>query len=702
MSSLTSSPPVATDEVGARTDLREMDGRLRLLVVLFTIPLLGLIGRLWHLQIQEGDMYFLLANNNFVRTIELSPERGAIYDARGRVVAENRPSYDVYLTPYIFGRYEENLELLARILNLSIEDATRISDRVSAQSRVDHLVRRDISRDQLAELQTRRTELPGVYVRVSQRRYYPYDHLAGHLFGFMNEIRVDELERLSPYGYRTGDYVGRTGLERAFEAVMRGAPGRERQVINVLGQVQSEEVAAQLLGEYRRVDPIPGRNLHLTVDMQLQAIVEQASETRVSGGIVALDPRDGSILAIFSKPGFNPNAWSGRLSEQEQRLSDNNPFHPMLDKSVQSWFPGSTYKIITGIAALEEGIVTPETTFHCPGYMDYGDRRFHCWNRRGHGWMNLDDVMAESCDIYFYMVGLELGIDRLAAYAAEFGFGERPGLGFNGESAGVVPTREWHQENTPGGFQFGFTVNTSVGQGDTRTSPLQLALAYAALSNGGTLYYPRIVDRITNYDGTVLFEYPRRVRRRLPFREENRALIIRGLAEVMSGASGTARAHALPYMEVGGKTGTAQVRSLETVRLEDGEIVFRDRDHAWFVAFAPLRDPQIVVAVFLEHGGQGSSAAAPVAMEVIDRYFREVLGWNDVIDEALATGDFRALNRLLSRPSDAIDADHVGGSGASILDEMLRAPLQEDDSPEDGASGDAADAAAEPDHAEAP
>lgn len=634
-----------SSRVGTRTDLHEFDTRLRLLVVLFAIPMLALTVRLWRLQGRDGAMYYRLANENFVREVELSPDRGLIYDASDRLIAENRPSYDVYITPAVFAG-EDAVALLVQILNLSADDRIRLETRLSSGLRSDYLVRRDVTRDQLAELETRRLELPGAYVRVSRQRHYPFDDLGAHMLGFMNEIRRDELEQLEVYGYHAGDYIGRTGLERAFEAVLRGAPGLERQVINVSGDVQADDVSVQLLGDYRRVAPIPGRDLHVTVDMQLLEIIEEAARDSVSGGIVAIDPRDGSVLAMFSKPGFNPNAWSGRLSEQEQRLSDNNPFHPMLDKSVQSWFPGSTYKVITGLAALEEGLIGYEDTIECPGYLEYGDRRFHCWHRSGHGPMNLRSALAESCDVYFYQLGLQLGIDGMARYAYEFGFGERPGLGFNGESPGVVPTREWHDEHSPGGFQYGFTVNTSVGQGDTRTSPLQLALAYAAIANGGTLYYPRIVDRITSADGATLFEYPRRVRRELGFSEQHLAWVVDGLSAVLNDPDGTAYDHRLRYIHAAGKTGTAQVRSLESVRLEDGEVVFRDRDHAWFVAFAPVENPHIVVAVFLEHGGQGSSAAAPVAMRIIDRYFREVLGWNEEIERALQTGDDSALRRL--------------------------------------------------------
>lgn len=633
--------------VSSRTDLREYDGRLRLLGVLFALPILALGYRLYSLQVLDGADYFRLANENFVREVELPPDRGLILDARGRVLAENRPSYDVYAAPQILASNTGAVEVVSTLLDLSAADRERLQSRVAAGGVRDVLVRRDISRDQLAQLETHAAQLPGVYAVVSQRRHYPYDALAAHLMGYMSEVSASELEAWEQYGYHPGDYVGRSGVERAFEPILRGAPGLDRQVIDVRGQVQSEEINRQLLGDYRHIDPVSGKNLVLTVDMELQAIMEEEAADALSGAVVALDPRDGTILGMFSKPGYNPNAWSGRLSEQEKRQSDNNPFHPMLDKTVLSWFPASTYKFITAVAGLEEGRITDETTIECPGHFDYGNRRFHCWNRYGHGELNLREAMAVSCDVYFYQIGLELGIDTLAAYAFEFGFGERPGLGLNGESAGLVPTRAWHEENSPGGFQYGFTVNTSVGQGDTRTSPLQLALAYAAIANGGTLYYPRVVDRITTWDGTVVFDYPARVRRELRFTEAHMDELVDGLYAVVHDPIGTAHAQELDWIETAGKTGTAQVRTLGTERLRDGEVIHWDRDHAWFVAFAPLENPQFVVAVFLEHGGQGSSAAAPVAMRVLDRYFREVLDWEEEIAMATLGGDSRELDALL-------------------------------------------------------
>lgn len=660
--------------LSSRFDPIELHARILVLGFLFSCGILALVWRMYALQVLTHEQWVRLANDNFVRELELPSDRGIIFDARDEVIAENLPAYDVWMTPHLFRADDVEVAALTDILHLSAEDVERLRSRVESGSRGEYRIGRDVTRNQVAAIESRRGELPGVYIQVSQRRYYPFDGLGAHMLGFMNEIRPDELETVGEFGYHVGDYVGRTGIERAFEAILRGAPGFERQVVNAQGVEQNDAVRRALLGDYTRVDPIPGRNLHLTIDMRLQEIIEESTASSVSGGVVAVDPRDGSILAMFSKPGFNPNAWSGRLSVHEQRLSDNNPFHPMLDKSVQTYFPGSTYKVVTAIAALEEGLVDYEHTIDCPGYIEYGDRRFHCWNRGGHGTLTLRQALAESCDVYFYEVGLQLGMDRLAQYAAEFGFGERPGLGFNGDAAGTVPTREWHEENSPGGFQYGFTVNTSVGQGDVRISPLQLALAYSALANGGTLYYPRIVDRITNAWGEVMFEYPRRVRRELPFAQENIDEVVAGLSDVLNSEDGTSFEQRLGYIHVAGKTGTAQVRSLETVRIEGGQIVFRDRDHAWFVAFAPVENPMIAVAVFLEHGGGGGSAAAPVAMRIIDRYFREILGWNEEIELALQTGDDSALRALYMptllqaapQTDDAVEQLLIQGAGGPV------------------------------------
>ena len=661
---------VVGSRVSSRTDLHEFDARLTALFLIFMLLILVLIVKLWQLQIRDGEKNYNLAHYSIVVNSSIEPERGLIYDIQGRIIAENLPAYDVYLTE-LFARQDrdnenavqERFELLSSILSLSDEEQERLSARIEYYNVHNFRVRRNITRDQLAMLETRRLELTGMYVKTSQIRHYPYDRLTSHLIGYMSQLNAEEYEELEALNYRSDDTIGRTGVERSYEALLRGAPGLDRFIQNSRHSIQDDQMARDLLGEYRHIEPIPGKNLVLTVDMELQEIVDEVASHTISGGIVVMDPRDGAVLAMYSRPGFNPNAWTGgRLSSLELRDAQTNPFHPMIDKAVNAYFPGSTYKLITAFAALEEGLITPMETINCEGSIEYGGNVFRCWNRSGHGLVNLREALAGSCDVYFYELGIQLGMQRLADYAHIFGFGERSGIGINWESPGLVPTREWHEEHSVGGFQYGFTVNTSVGQGDTRISPLQLAIAYSALANGGDLLYPRLIDHIENAEGETLFQYPRRVRSRLPFSDANTEAIEAGFVSVLNDDDGTAHESGLSYIIAAGKTGTAQVRKIETVRFENNEIYFRDRDHAWFVAYAPVDDPVIVVSVFLEHGGQGSHAAAPVAMDIMDRYFREILGWDSEIDAAIANRNTESLAELWSTHNPELELDNFGSN----------------------------------------
>jgi penicillin-binding protein 2 len=639
---------------GALSGASEVAHRTRRLVLvglLFFAPWVVIVARLWFLQLERGPHYQSLASGNFVRESDITPDRGRIFDAKGRVLAENRPSYDIMASPTILFRNKEVPQLLATKLPIDKDKLERLIAASETGAGAEIVVRRDVPRDQVAVVETWKNELPGIYLRISQRRYYPFDSLAAHTIGYVSGISEEEARSWESTGYTGGDQVGRTGLERWFESILRGAPGLKRNVVDVRGVEQSAAVADELLGSLRRVEPVPGQELVLTLDADLTQIVDDAMARTPSGGVVALDPRDGSILAIYSKPGFNLNAWSGRLSNEEKRRIDNDPFKPMLNKATSSYFPGSTYKVVTAMAGLEEGLVNPKTEVDCGGVYHYGNRDFRCWNRTGHGEVNLSSALAASCDIYFYGLGVELGMDRLARYATEFGFGEMTGVTLPGESAGLVPTKAWHETHSDGGFQFGFAVNTSVGQGDVRTSPLQLALTYAALANGGSLYYPRLVDRIQLQDGTAIYEYPRKARRQLPFKPENIRQVMRGLRAVLDTEEGTAHEYRLSYLDSAGKTGTAQVRALDTARMDGAEALFADRDHAWFVAVAPVDDPRIVVSVFVEHGGHGASAAAPVAMKVIDRYFREVLGMDEAVTAYVDGSDRTRLHELLHPPA---------------------------------------------------
>jgi len=584
-----------------------------------------LLGRLWYVQILHGDEYYRASTENIIRNIEVSPPRGRLLDRNSTVLAENRPSFDVVVHPHQFVEPKDAdtprpLQLLQGYLNLSKEDVERLAKSIS-QKQGEVLIARDVTRAQVALVETDRLRLPGVEVRANSHRQYPLEQVTAHVVGFMGEIRANELKDSEQFGYRSGDYVGRMGIERAYESILRGAPGIERQVVDARGIPQGEAETRFLIGDYQKVEPIAGRDLVTTIDARLHLIIDEAMRNYPAGGVVALDPRDGSLLAMYSKPSFNPNSWSGRLSSQEKLRSDNDPYKPMFDKTVSAYFPGSTFKIVGALATFEEGVMGADDEFKCPGYYRFGGRNFRCWKHGGHGDMTVSQALQHSCDVYFYHVAETIGIDKIAEYGYGFGFGELTGYPINDESPGRMPTKEWHRKRSPDGFKYGFALNTILGQGDTLATPLQVALAYGAVANGGDVYYPRVIDRVQTAAGDPLFVFDPKVRKTVKMDPVALEEIRKGLWLAVNGDGGTAYAHRPENIEVSGKTGTAQVHKIGRIRVANRDKELRFRDHAWFAGYAPSDEPTLVLVVFLQHGGHGGSDAAPVAMDIITRYF---------------------------------------------------------------------------------
>lgn len=614
------------------TEVSEYRARFRWIFIMVSLGFICLVSRFWWLQLVRGDRFFEMSRDNFVREYSLPADRGLIQDVHGRVIAANRPSYSVTITPYFAADPESTLQQL--VAYLALDDATLEKLRGQLQQakglkRFQQItVMRDITREQLALLETHKMELHGIHISASSHRYYPFGITAAHLVGHMNEITAEELDERAGQGYRPGSYIGRKGIEKLYEQLLRGVEGSERVVVNAKGIQRSQAKALDLLGEAERVDPIPGKNVILTIDMKLERIIEQAMQGFESGAVVAADPRNGRILAMVSKPSFDPNQWTGRLPREVKEEIDANPFKPMIDKTIWSYFPGSTYKVVTALAALNEGLIQPDDEIDCRGYYSFGKRLFRCWNRGGHGKVDMRRALAESCDVYFYQLGELLGMERLASYAHELGFGSKTGL-FGNESAGLVPTKAWHEKHSREGFQHGFTLSTAVGQGDTRATPLQLTMAFSSLANGGILHYPQVVQRIESAAGETLIDYPPRIRHQLPFKQEHLNIVVDALTAAVTDERGTAHHARLEDIPVAGKTGTAQVRGLKRRAGDEGASEIdriKGQDHAWFTGFSPPQDPIIAVTVFIEHGGSGGKYAAPVATKVIERYYREVLG----------------------------------------------------------------------------
>jgi penicillin-binding protein 2 len=471
----------------------------------------------------------------------------------------------------------------------------------------------------MATVEVHKFDLPGVAVSVAPRRHYLHATNSAHLLGYVGEISAGELGKAMYADLKAGDFIGKFGIEKAYETMLRGHRGGRQVEVNATGQV---------VNVLNTVPASAGRNITLTIDSALQQTAGQLLEGQ-AGAVVAVDPANGDVLAMVSSPTYDPNWFvTGMSREQWQGLVEN-PFRPLENKAIQAEYPpASTYKIITALAGLEEGVIDANTTMFCPGHYAFGNRIYRCWKRTGHGEVNVVKALSESCDVFFYQVGEALGVDVLAKYAKACGLGSLSGIKLDRESRGLVPTKAWKRQKMGVAWQGGETLSVAIGQGFNLATPLQLAVMAAAVGNGGTVYRPRLIRRVQppehdgdwDRDGGLLSE-PAVVAGTIPVKPETLDLVRRGLWEAVNSPRGTAYRSRLEQIEFSGKTGTAQVVGRSLVEgLDDDQIKMTHRDHAWFVAYAPSQDPRIAVAVIIEHGEHGSSAAAPVASKVIEAY----------------------------------------------------------------------------------
>ena len=590
---------------------RQLQTKLRAtyFVVMSLFALLCL--RLWFLQIIGGPHYRKLSENNRVRTQKIEAPRGLIVDCRGQILAGNRPSFDVCLVPQDARNPGAVLERLAKLLDL---DAAPLKERVEksrGRPPFEPLkLKSDVSRDAVGLVLTHRLDLPGVIVVPVPVRHYPRGALAGHLLGHLGEIGRQELGRLEFSRYKMGAFIGKSGVEQAAELQLKGTDGGHQVEVDAAGY------KINIMG---RIDPVPAHNVVLTLVADLQKKAEEALGGR-PGAVVAIEPFSGRVLAMASSPSFDPNLFSRGISPHDWGDLIKNPDHPLMNRCIQGTHPpGSTYKLITAAAVLEEGLVKPDTNYFCGGSFRCGNRSYRCWKKSGHGKVDLVRGVVESCDVYFYNVGSLLDPNVLAKYASRFGLGSPTGIILPDEKPGLIPTTDWYQKRHGIPWQPGESLSVAIGQGSNQVTPLQLVVAYAAIANGGVLYKPQYVDKIVSVEGKTIRQFSPHIKGRLPISQENLTLLRKCLWGVVNSPSGTGRLARLDRVGVAGKTGTAQVVGLKGDGPSRPSRKFLD--HAWFVAFAPVEEAQIAVAVFLEHGGHGGSAAAPVAKKVISRFF---------------------------------------------------------------------------------
>ncbi|MEN6487113.1 MAG: penicillin-binding protein 2 [Syntrophobacteraceae bacterium] len=591
---------------------------------LLLLFLLAYVLRLWHLQIISGSTYRYQSENNRIRLEDIPAPRGIIFDRNGIPLVENRPAYHLLLIREDVHDLNQTLRELARLCGRTPEEFAAVVE-ASRQTPKFLPIRlaSDLDRDSLARIEAQRIRLPGVMIQLEPKREYRWNGTAAHLIGYLSEITETELKSETYQGYYSGEDVGKFGVEGSFEKFLHGKRGGRQVEVDAIGR------RMRLLDE---VLPIPGRNIWLTIDIELQKIAEAALEGR-TGAVVALDVNTGAVLAMANSPTFDQEKFIRGLTREEWQSLSKSPEHPLLNRCVGAAYPpGSTYKAVVALGALKEGAVSPETTFNCPGFLQFGNRKYRCWRDRGHGGVDAERALVQSCDVYFYQTGLRMGVDRIAQYANMFGLGEKSGIGLSGEHSGLIPTSAWKKKATGVSWQKGETISISIGQGFDLTSPLQMANAYAAIANGGKLWQPYVVGRIEGSGPDDTDVIKAKLRRKIGIDAKYFDIVRRGLVGVVNDDRGTGHAAKSKSFLVAGKTGTAQV-----VRLADGAVgasrkflekiaKAKERDHAWFVGYAPADNPQIVVATIIEHGGHGATVAAPVVQKVLSAYLNAKAG----------------------------------------------------------------------------
>jgi penicillin-binding protein 2 len=573
--------------------------------------------RLWHPQIQQGDQYASLARNNRVRSLDIAAPRGNVIDRKGREIVTNRPSFNVVWVREDNRVDDELIKKTASILEMDISELlARTRRMVGTPGHIPIRLAEDLDWNKVALIENSRMDLPGIKIEVVPQRVYHYGNLASHVIGYLGEISQQELENAADDAYRSGDMVGKMGLEKLREKDLRGQKGRHCTEVNALGFEQRN-----LTGE----EPLPGNDLQLTLDVDLQQTAEQLmmSEEK-AGAVVAVEVNSGRLLVVASSPVLELDKFLGGISGKNWREMLNNLRHPLINKIIQGQYPpASTYKIVTAAAGLAEGVITPDSLVYCPGAYRFGNRTYRCWKHDGgHGSVNLKRALSESCDVYFYQIGQRLGVSRIAAYAGHLGLGRKTGVEMEHEKSGLIPTPDWKMKTYGKPWQEGETLSIAIGQGFDLVTPLQLTMMTAAIANGGTLYKPGMIEMVRNPDGTVVEQFKPEVMDRFEGQGHNLQIIREGLIEAVNGPRGTARKAQIKGIIVAGKTGTAQVVRLKQYKhLKEEDIPYQYRDHAWFTCFAPAEAPEIAVTVLVEHGLHGGSAAAPIARAVLEKYF---------------------------------------------------------------------------------
>jgi len=600
-------------------ELARFRNRLAVAVGFVLLAFAILIGRFFYLQVVRHEYYHTRAEENRISLLPIVPNRGLITDRNGRVLARNYSAYTLEITPSRVRDLEETIDALAQLIEIQPKDRKRFKKLLDESKNFESLpIRTRLTDEEVAKFVAQRYRFPGVDVKARLFRHYPEAQLASHVIGYIGRINDKELERIEESedqaNYRGTEHIGKTGLEQSYEHELHGDTGYEQVEVDAGGRA---------LRSLSRTPPVPGNNLVLTLDSKLQEVAEKAFGVR-RGALVAIEPATGGVLAFVSSPTFDPNLFVDGIDPQNWDLLNNSPDHPMINRPINAAYPpGSTFKPFMALGALHSGKRTAEQSIADPGYFDFGGHQFRDDKKGGHGMVDMVKSIVVSCDTYYYRLAADWGIDGIAGFMSQLGFGARTGIDLNGESIGILPSPEWKRKRFKRPEQqkwyAGETISIGIGQGYNSYTLMQLAHATAVLANNGVMYKPHLVKYIENVKtGDKRMIEPQPVKT-IPFRPEHLETIRAGMIGVNQSGTG-ARAFLNAGYVSAGKTGTAQLFSLKGAAYKESQVKERLRDHALFIVFAPVEQPKIALAVLVENGGFGATSAAPIARQVLDYY----------------------------------------------------------------------------------
>lgn len=587
----------------------DIQKRLPVLAVYIVLFTLALFIRLWYLQAVKGAYYYEQAESNRIRPVKLRPPRGIIYDRSGRPIVENVLTFDISLVPEDTPDLNATIDKLSAILKVSPESIrAALADAAPVRSKYDPVkIREEAPWDEVALIEAHQEDLPGAIIEPEHRRHYPYDGLASHQLGYIGKVSQSQRKQeQSDIGLLTGQ----GGLEKIYDKLLHGIAGKRMIQVNAAGR-KVKDLGIE--------EPRPGTDIYLTIDLDMQKAAEEGLGDH-AGAVVAMDPNTGEILALASHPTYDPNLFPRGIAPKDWIRLMNDPAHPLYNRAIQSVYPpGSTFKIIVALAGLSYGVITPDEKIVCHGSLKSGRHSFRCWKRDGHGAISLHQAIVESCDVYFYTLGDRIGWDRVAAFANKMGYGSLTGIPLPDEKPGLIPTTEWKKKRTGEAWYGGDTFINSIGQGFVLVSPLQACQLMSVVANGGFFYRPTLLKQSRNRETGVVTTFPTSLKSKTTIDANALDEVRRALAGVVAEPGGTGHAAQTPLTTVAGKSGTSQVIAQKVAGRHLAE---NATDHAWFIAYAPVENPKIAVAVIVEHGGHGGSAAAPIARKVIEEYFK--------------------------------------------------------------------------------